>query len=486
MGGGGGFSQFLNGFTPPPRQTAAGLEALNAHQGHSGPSAGNDSKGSKGRSGGGRSGADKEAKKAEKAADKIENIWAKLQEKIVNETGTDFEKGMAKLNTELVKMQQDIDNAASHGIDITDVTAKMTEYAKVIKDKLTKAWKEAWQDLKNQTALGVAQLTGDKSGEAAAQEAISLASLQKDKEKRLKAVQQTGDDAQAKAAVEVWYTNQVALLAQKRADDTRKANIDIYNNQIELNGYLVTEHTKTQQEVDRLNRSILSNKISYLQKELQNEKLTADEKLAIHKELADAEKAVTDTPLTNQEGWIAGLRSYTESLKTEAQQWKDAAVTAAGAMTDSFSSLFIDAMQGKLKSLGDYITSFLQGVQKAIAQVFAQQAATSLIKFILPGFHAAGGRAQTGDTFVAGENGPELIKLDGSGAQITSTHTTQSKLGSGGVNMQVNVINQSGTPVDAKQGNMQFDGEKYILTVFLNAVQNNTMGVRSTLAAARG
>ena len=171
---------------------------------------------------------------------------------------------------------------------------------------------------------------------------------------------------------------------------------------------------------------------------------------------------------------------------TEAQQWKDAAVTAAGAMTDSFQSLFVDAMQGKLKSLGDYITSFLQGVQKAIAQVFAQQAATSLIKFILPGFHAAGGRAQTGDTFVAGENGPELIKLDGSGAQITSTHTTQSKLGSGGVNMQVNVINQSGTPVDAKQGNMQFDGEKYILTVFLNAVQNNTMGVRSTLAAARG
>lgn len=40
----------------------------------------------------------------------------------------------------------------------------------------------------------------------------------------------------------------------------------------------------------------------------------------------------------------------------------------------------------------------------------------------------------------------------------------------GGQNVQVNVINQSGVPMDAEKGNQRFDGEKYIIDVVVNAI----------------
>jgi len=55
------------------------------------------------------------------------------------------------------------------------------------------------------------------------------------------------------------------------------------------------------------------------------------------------------------------------------QQMYDVATTTAQAMQQAFSDFFFDAFQGKLKSLGDYVTSFCNSVNRAIANALSQQ-----------------------------------------------------------------------------------------------------------------
>ena len=50
-----------------------------------------------------------------------------------------------------------------------------------------------------------------------------------------------------------------------------------------------------------------------------------------------------------------------------------------------------------------------------------------------------------------------------------------------GPNVVINIENQTGMPVDAKQTSSSFDGEKWVIGVVMNGIANNTMGMRSML-----
>lgn len=428
----------------------------------------------------------KTQKQIDKISDKIGNAFDSLNQKILTETGTTYELGMAKISDELAKIQREVvDDGNNLGLDTSALTAKMNEYAAAMTEPIRRAWREAWTDLKNQSALGLARLTGDKKAEAAANEAISLASLDKERREKLKAVQTNSKDTQAAAAVEVWYENQKLIIVQKRLDDERTAKINAYNDEVEMNGWLVTLHAKTQDEVDKLNRDVLDKKIAYLREELNKEGLTADEIKRIRKELADATSAKESTPLTRDEGITKGLQDSYKSFGTEGQNWVEAAKTAATGMQSAFQNFFFDAMTGQLESLGDYFSSFLKSIASAMSQLFANMAAKAMLKWLFPGMtFATGGRAPSGSTFLAGERGPELISLDGSGASITSSQATTSKLGGSG-NVTVNVINQTGQEVKATQSQPTFDEfGNIILDVFLSAVATNKRGVRDVMAGA--
>jgi len=422
-------------------------------------------------------------------ADRVADAYNSLNQKIVEETSTTYELGMSKINNELDKMKRElVEDAGKLGIDTSALEAKMVEYGKVMTEPIKRAWREAWTDLKNQSALGIAQLTGNKQAEAAANEAISLASLEKERREKLKSVQVDNNDVTALAAVQAWYENQKLLITQKRLDAERQAKIDAYNDEVEQNGLLVTLHSKTQDEVDKLNREVLDKKIDYLNQELTKEGLTADEIKTIRKELASATSTKEATPLTRSEGITQGFKNYTKSLSTEAQQWADAAKTAASSMNSSFKNFFFDAMTGQLESLGKYFQSFLESVADAISQVLANQATSALISAIFPKLktNAVGGRRSTGESFIAGEKGPEFISLDGAGASITSSQATTSQLGSNSAKVTVNVINQTGQQVTATQSTPTLDDlGNIVLDVFLNAVSTNKRGVRDVVSGVR-
>ncbi|MEA5092462.1 hypothetical protein SDC9_37475 [bioreactor metagenome] len=478
---GNNFRSWLGTIQKPASVTDEGLAALANHKGTPALEGGTDSKGSKS--------AEKLANKIDKLQDRIQDAYNSLNQKIVEETSTTYELGMSKINNELDKMKRElVEDAGKLGIDTSGLEGKMAEYGKVMTEPIKRAWREAWTDLKNQSALGIAQLTGNKQAEAVANEAISMASLEKERREKLKAVQMDNNDVTALAAVQAWYENQKLLVTQKRLDAERQAKIDAYNDEVEQNGLLVTLHAKTQEEVDKLNRGVLDKKIDYLNQELTKEGLTADEIKAIRKELAEATSSKEATPLTRSEGITQGFKNYTKSLSTEAQQWADAAKTAASSMNSSFKNFFFDAMTGQLDSLGKYFQSFLEGVASAISQVLANQATSALISAIFPKLktNAVGGRRSTGESFIAGEKGPELISLDGAGASITSSQATTSQLGNNLAKVTVNVINQTGQQVTATQSTPTLDDlGNIVLDVFLNAVSTNKRGVRDVLSGVR-
>lgn len=90
---------------------------------------------------------------------------------------------------------------------------------------------------------------------------------------------------------------------------------------------------------------------------------------------------------TFTEGAKFGFQEYIHNAKTAFEYGTDMARAAAGAMEDFFSNISFDAMQGKLKSLGDYFKNFLMSIQQAISQILAQLIVRGIISGI-SGFFA--------------------------------------------------------------------------------------------------
>ena len=173
---------------------------------------------------------DKAAREAARLAEKIASVTEKVQQSIaslahdiVNEVGTTYEKGMDALHQKMEQMQKEIKEASDLGIDTTALRAKLDEYANIVKEKVTKAWREANEDLRSETALTWAQVNKDVRAEAEATYQIGVTKLNREKENRLKEVAMTKDSAEARVAVEQWAAAEMARLDQQRVEAMRKS-----------------------------------------------------------------------------------------------------------------------------------------------------------------------------------------------------------------------------------------------------------------------
>ena len=184
-----------------------------------------------GAAGGTRSAADPAAREAQKLAEKIERLTEKIRQSvtslahdIVGEVGTTYEKGMEALRQKTEQMEAQIAEASAFGIDTDALRAKLDEYANIVKEKVTKAWREANEDLQNETVLTWAQVTKDARAEAEATYQIGVTKLAREKENRLKEVAMTKDSAEARVAVEQWAAAEMTRLDQQRVDALREVN----------------------------------------------------------------------------------------------------------------------------------------------------------------------------------------------------------------------------------------------------------------------
>jgi hypothetical protein len=200
-------------------------------------------------------------------------------------------------------------------------------------------------------------------------------------------------------------------------------------------------------------------------------------------ELLKLNKALKEQTGTFTQGVDEGFKQYLDTLRTRFQEGVYIAQQAAQAMEQAFSDFFFDAMTGKLKSLWDYIKSFLMSVARAIANIMAQQAAAGFVgSFMAPSapagdgtvsFHKGGyvprfhvGGLMSDERPAILQTGEGVLSRKGMAAL---DELNNGKAGSGGVMVTVN--NYTGTPIEAENTGVQFDGENFVVNVVLKNLE---------------
>lgn len=93
---------------------------------------------------------------------------------------------------------------------------------------------------------------------------------------------------------------------------------------------------------------------------------------------------------TFAEGAKYGFQQWQHDAKTSFEHGTQAAQDAANGIQDFFSNISFDAIQGKLKTLGDYFRNFLTSMQRSISNILGQLAMQGIMMGIGALFPGAG------------------------------------------------------------------------------------------------
>lgn len=221
----------------------------------------------------------------------------------------------------------------------------------------------------------------------------------------------------------------------------------------------------------------------------------------LNQKLIDAELAMEELPAEETaekiRTWRDALQEVSDDMGTYNDKMVNLAEYTAYSIQNAFADISFAAVKGKFDDIGDAFQSLLDSILRSLTNLFAQSlfqkflgmflgmgtgydlpagfSPSSLIPDTVPIARAIGGPVSMGSPYIVGERGPELFVPSSSGNIVPN-----SKIGA---NVQVNVINQSGVPMTAKQ-DMKVDAEGYIVNVMLNAVATNKGGMRDVLQGA--
>lgn len=409
----------------------------------------------------GGNGSDRTQHDYEKAVEKITEMIADMNDKIVGETGTTLESNMQKVKSEIAKWQVDIDQAATKGVDTTGAQAKLDEYSKTMKDKYFKSWREAWEDLNGQLSQASAQLLDNKNAEADAELQITLNRLGRERDEKLKSVQQDKNDAEARLAVDKWYNDQSLLAKRKAEQQKRETTLEAYQQQVDHNNLLITIDGRKQTDIDVLNRKSLNDSIAYMRRQLSEAKLTADERLKIEQKLADAQKQIWEINGRDiKTGWSEAIRQYDAETINYAEKAKQS-IDRAWSAIDSSTNDHLANVLNHTEKWGDGLIGVIRDVGNAISRMFAdmiyQQYIMQPVKNwfssifgSIGGSSGGGGSGAVGSAggigmfaaggvasgwSVVGEEGPELINFKNPGRVYTASDTRG--MLSGGASQQI-------------------------------------------------
>lgn len=170
--------------------------------------------------------------KIDEAKKSLSDLMLEMQSGIAEISQTTYESSMAKLNEDVKKRSDAIDKIkkVSASIDTKPAEDLLKKYQSVQAGKITDAWRESWRALKTDTAKIDADIYGNYKGMSDAEYQTTIDALNKEYKERLKAVEQSKDDAVAKVAVDKWYNDSLDQALQKRTESYR----DAYDKQVQF------------------------------------------------------------------------------------------------------------------------------------------------------------------------------------------------------------------------------------------------------------
>ncbi len=304
---------------------------------------------------------------AQKKLDSMEELAASLEAKIMNLIGTTPAAAIAKLNEELQKAQDKIDEAARVGVDTSDVSAKLAEYRKTAIEKIQEDTLRAQKTLAAETMLINAQTAEDHKKVADAEYAATMVSLNKQKDEKWKNVAD-------KDAAEAWYSAQVAAAVKKREQDYIDADRRIFENKLAHNTRLYELDGTSRTVIDQINRTALNERIAELQRLLAETQENTKERERLEQELADRKRQI----------WEINGRDLNTAAAEATRRLQEHQTDYAGIMVDSFYEIS-GSWEDHIKKMLDRTESFADGV-KGIIHDMALEVQSMMIKMAMEQF----------------------------------------------------------------------------------------------------
>ncbi len=448
--------------------------------------------------------------------DKMQELQASLEEKVAEAVDTKPAIQLAKLNKQIVKYQNDIDDATKAGVDTSAVQAELDKYKKVLPEKIQRELLQTQREFEAETNVMVAKSSGDRIKIAEAEAAQKRTILEKQvrdwhdqgmDEVIIKPGMTDEEIEQQRAAARIKIKEREAAanaqIDKDEADATRAANIEKDNWELQYNSERLKMGQISREQLNTLNKQKLDDEIKYLEDSLTNVKQYSQEYYDLHKQLAEKIEE-RNTILSQHINTAAALA---------VQDVKNTMVNYTQIMTDSFNDMnstvednftkmlsgqenFAEGMKNIWKNLTTDILALMakliyyQAVYKPMQTFFTNLlsgwfggggGSTDVIPLPPVPQKAVGGLGR-GWTIV-GENGPELVNFSNYGRVYTADQTAK-MMGGSQTPVTVNVINQSGQQVQVAKQETSFNGVETVVNLWLEGYAQNYNGMRTILGGA--
>ena len=301
----------------------------------------------------------------------------------------------------------------------------------------------------------------------------------------------------------------------KEAQNNRDWVTESHNMEMERLQALEDSYGDYYSNIDAMRMAELENYKRQLAKMLESDKLTQEEMLRIQQEYAAASQDLVEAQASDKaaswENALDVVKNYQadyyqtyvdgfDSIIGEFESFGQNMITEQQSFSEASKELFQNLTNDILNMMMKVIMQGL--VMNAIMSVFGIGGNTDLggILSNVSNF-SVGGKSYSGHSFMGGlakggyaspgrylvgEKGPEILDLETPGRVYTAAQTKamfsgESRSGSNNINIKVELINESGTPLEAQQTSTTWDGESYVIGILIKAISTNRGGIKTLL-----
>lgn len=307
----------------------------------------------------------------------------------------------------------------------------------------------------------------------------------------------------------------------KEAQNNRDWVTESHNMEMERLQALEDSYGDYYSNIDAMRMAELENYKQQLAKMLESDKLTQEEMLRIQQEYAAASQDLVEAQASDMAAsWenaldvvknyqadfyqtyvdgfdsiIGEFESFGQNMITEQQSFSEASKELFKNLTNDILNMMMKViMQGLVMNAimsmfgiggANNIKTAANGIRyQDFGGTIVSSVPSSTLK-IGGGTRAKGGYSSPG-LYLVGEEGPEVVDFSTPGRVYTAAQTKamfsgESRSGSNNINIKVELINESGTPLEAQQTSTTWDGESYVIGILIKAISTNRGGIKTLL-----
>lgn len=401
-----------------------------------------------------------------------------------------------------------------YGVDLANSMNEKLFDERVAEAKKNLATRQRKQDSETLINMLSTAVSDERDAVLAQQLEEKIAELKERREEIYKAI--AGDTSDKEEVARANLATDKAIAAEEA-----KIRMESFNQQQELDEKRLEERLKhnqnlfyteqaTQNEILGMNRAALEEYIGLLREKLKNDKLTAIQRLEVESQLSDSIKKLNEN---RHRDFSQMSEKIKDLMRNDVLDYGSIVEDGYNSIKSTFTS-FGQNMLTESKSVKERLENLFRDLANNILNMGMKMAMngiwSNLIGGLTRGFgaspmgHATGGYitgpgTSTSDSIPAYlSNGEYVVNasavnrvgvsfLDSINSGYIKRFATGGMVGNapsgsaGKPNFKVNITNNTGNEISAENSDINFDGESYVLSIVVNGIATNKMGMRTLL-----